>query len=97
MRLKVKNITKNPLFSMSSVKNAVCFLIKPWLILKKDYIFNKLDEPISEISYKITLLELEGLIKTKIKLNNQEVTAYQIKENSKDYIIYGRNYSLWNV
>jgi len=29
-----------------------------------DYIFNKLDEPISEISYKITLLELEGLINT---------------------------------
>jgi len=29
-----------------------------------DYIFNKLNEPISEISYKLTLLELEGLIKT---------------------------------
>lgn len=27
-----------------------------------DYIFNQLDEPISEISYKLTLLELEGLI-----------------------------------
>lgn len=28
-----------------------------------DYIFNKLSEPISEISYKLTILELEGLVK----------------------------------
>lgn len=28
-----------------------------------DYIFNQLDEPISEISYKLTILELEGLVK----------------------------------
>ena len=29
-----------------------------------DYIYNQLEEPISEISYKLTVLELEGLIRT---------------------------------
>ena len=37
--------------------------------------------------------KLANMIDTTIKINNQEVKAYQIKKDSKDYIIYGKNVS----
>ncbi len=43
-----------------------------------------LDKPIKE---------LNNLVKTTIKINEQEVEAYQIQKGSKDYIIYGKDVS----
>jgi len=37
--------------------------------------------------------DLDGMIKTTIKINELEVKAYQIQEKSKDYIIYGKDTS----
>ena len=37
--------------------------------------------------------ELDNLIESKININGEEIKAYQIRENSKDYIIYGKDAS----
>lgn len=62
----IENYKKNSKKSIENIPNGcekVYNLIRsePTSI---DYIFSKLREPISEISYKLTLLELEGLIIT---------------------------------
>ncbi len=49
----------------------------------------------NDISIYLTspIKELDNLIKSKITINGEEINAYQIKENSKDYIIYGKDVS----
>lgn len=37
--------------------------------------------------------ELDNLIESKISINGEEIKAYQIRENSKNYIIYGKDVS----
>lgn len=34
---------------------------------------------------------IDNLIPVKVKINDEELNAYQIRENSKDYIVYGTN------
>lgn len=67
------------------------------------YIYNqnkKIVELYNEISnndLKIYLtneqLDIKGLIKTELNVNSSKVIAYQIQNNSKDYLVKGRNTS----
>lgn len=57
-------------------------------------------QELSFLSNKLFLLETDdfpkGLKKTKIKINEEEVTAYQVDKDSVYYIIYGMNLNTGN-
>lgn len=42
------------------------------------------------------LIDIKGYIKKEIKINNVSVWGYQLQENSKDYLVTGRNISTGN-
>lgn len=55
--------------------------------------YNEIESNSLNIYVEEPTKKLDNLIETTLKINDEEVKAYQIKEGSSNYIIYGRNIS----